>query len=342
MVRFVRSQRRVTISDVASAAGVSISTVSKVLNDGYSVSSETSTKVRSVVEQLGYTSSLGASSLRSHRTNVIAVLVTAVEPFSVELLTGISDVVHDTEYELLIYVGGRHRSETGWERAYVSRLGGTLTDGTILVTPSSADIASSVPLVAVDPHDGGAANVVVSDNLAGARLATEYLLGLGHRRIGFLAGRPGLESSRAREEGFRSAMADAGVPVDESLVLVGGYRAESSTAPARALLTRPDRPTAVFAANDLSAIGFSQVAGELGVRIPDDISLVGFDNIPASLVTDPPLTTVDQSIQEMGAAAARMLLGLLAADDRPPAASHVVLPTRLVVRQSAAPPRRDG
>jgi LacI family transcriptional regulator len=335
----VRSQRRVTISDVASAAGVSISTVSKVLNDRYNVSTETSTKVRAVVEELGYTSSLGASSLRSHRTNVIAVLVTAVEPFSVELLTGISEVVYDTEYELLIYVGGQHRSDTGWERSYVSRLGGTLTDGTILVTPSSADIASSVPIVAVDPHDGGAANVVVSDNLAGARQGTEHLLALGHRRIAYLAGRPGLESSRAREDGFRSAMAEAGVPVDESLVLVGGYWAESSAAPARALLTRPDRPTAVFAANDLSATGFLKVAAELGVRVPDDVSLVGFDNIPASMLTDPPLTTVDQSIKEMGAAAARMLLHLVAPDDQPATPSHVVLPTRLVVRQSTAPPR---
>ena len=334
----MRIQRRITISDVAEAAGVSIATVSKVLNQGYRVSPSTSTRVREAVEQLGYTSSLGASSLRSHRTNVIAALVTAIEPFSVELLKGISAVIHDTEYELLIYVGGQQRSEAGWERAYVSRLGDTLTDGTILVTPSSADVASSVPLVAVDPHDGSAANAVLSDNLTGARIATDHLLDLGHRRIGFLSGRAGLESARAREQGFRSAMAAAGAAVDESLIGVGGYRAKSASAPARSLLTRPDRPTAVFAANDLSAIEFVSVATELGLRIPDDVSLVGFDNIPESLLTDPPLTTVDQSIHDMGAAAANMLLALIKSEDRPPAPSHVVLPTRLVIRRSTAPP----
>lgn len=334
----MRSHRRVTISDVADAAGVSIGTVSKVLNDRYGVSSQTSAKVRTMVEQLGYTSSLGASSLRSHRTNVIAVLVTEIEPYSGELLKGISAVVYDSDYELLIYVGGKHRSDVGWERTSVSRLGGTLTDGTILVTPSSADVDSNVPLVAVDPHDGGAANSVVSDNVAGARAATDHLLALGHRRIAFLAGRPGLESARSREEGFRTAMATAGVAVEESLVRVGGYRAESAAAPARALLTRPDRPTAVFAANDMSAIGFANVAAELGLRVPQDVSIVGFDNIPESFSTNPPLTTVDQSIQEMGRAAARMLLDLIGSGEWPAAASRVVLPTRLVTRGSTAPP----
>jgi LacI family transcriptional regulator len=172
---------------------------------------------------------------------------------------------------------------------------------------------------------------VDSDNFAGAVLATNYLLALGHRRIGFLGGRQDLESARLREAGFRRAMADAGTTVDEALVRVGGYRTESAEGPARELLMHRNRPTAVFAANDLSAIATMDVARGLGLAVPDDLSVIGFDNVPESVVAFPPLTTISQPLQQMGAEALRLLVDLIEGVERD---IHIRLPTELVERAS--------
>src|SRR5262245_46033426 len=263
--------RRVTIGDVAAEAGVSIATVSKVINDRYGVAPDTLTKVKAVIAELGYESSLVARSMRSRRTNVIGILVADIEAFRAELLKGAATAIRDTDYELIVYSGSGHRKEhSGWERRNVSRLSGTLTDGIILVTPTVVDVSDAAPIVTVDPHKGPPSLPSVhSDNLAGAITATEYLIGLGHRRIGFLAGRPDLESARLREQGFRGAMAAAGIPVDPRLIRVGEYAPETTEEPARELLTLDEPPTAIFAANDLSAIATMHVAHSLEVSIPD-------------------------------------------------------------------------
>jgi beta-glucosidase len=335
---------RVTIGDVAAKAGVSIATVSKVINGRYGVASGTIDKVQAVITELGYESSLVARSLRSQRTNVIGIVVADIEPFSAELLKGAAAAIRERGYELIVYSGSGHgKDDSGWERRYISRLGGTLTDGIILVTPTVVDAASDeAPVVAVDPHTGPSILPSVhSDNLAGAIAATEHLLQLGHRRIGFLAGRPDLESARQREEGYRQALAAAGIAGDPELTRVGDYELEMSEEPARQLLTLPDRPTAIFAANDLSAVETMHVARTLGLDIPGDLSVVGFDNIPESAVTAPPLTTIDQSIKEMGREAVELIVDLVegtAGEGRP---RQITLPTRLVVRQSTArPPAR--
>lgn len=321
------------MQDVARTAGVSVATVSKVVNGHYGVSRETAEKVSRVIDELGYETSLGARSLRSHRTNIIGVLVAEFEPFSTELLKGVSAAIGPTGYELLAYSGGHQGGAVGWERRSLSRLGGTLIDGAIIVTPTVVDARNAIPVVAIDPHTGPTdVPTVESDNFAGAVLATQHLLGLGHRRIGFLGGRPDLESARQREEGFRHAMAAAGAVVDESLVLVGGYRPESTEGPARELLTRPDRPTAVFAANDLSAIRTIDVAHDLGLGVPDDLSVIGFDNIPESVLSQPPLTTINQPLHDIGATALQMLVTLL--QGREPEQTHVRLPTSMVERAS--------
>jgi LacI family transcriptional regulator len=197
------SSDRVTIGDVAAQAGVSIATVSRVVNGRYGVAPGTYSRVRAVVDDLGYESSLVARSLRSRRTNVIGIVVADLEPFSAELLKGAARAIRGTGYELIVYSGGGHvEDQVGWERRYLSRLNGTLTDGTILVTPTVVDVPSGAPVVAVDPHAGSSTLPTVdSQNLEGAVAATEYLIGLGHRRIGFLAGRPDLDSARLRELG---------------------------------------------------------------------------------------------------------------------------------------------
>lgn len=329
---------RVKMSDVARTAGVSVATVSKVVNGRWGVAQATVDRVQQVIDQLGYEAALGAQSLRSHRTNVLGILVAEFEPFSAELLKGVSSAVAQTDYELLAYAAGAHGSKVGWERRSLARLSGTLIDGAILVTPTVVEAKQGVHVVAIDPHTGPTGMPTVdSDNYGGAVLATSHLLELGHRRIGFIGGREDLESARLREAGFRRAMADAGLSVDPALVRVGGYRIESAEGPARELLSRPDRPTAVFAANDLSAIATVTAARSLGLSVPDDLSVIGFDNVPESALASPPLTTIMQPLQEMGAVALHLLVDLIAGVDRD---AHVRLPTELVVRKSCIPPRR--
>jgi LacI family transcriptional regulator len=331
------SAGQITIADVAAAAGVSVATVSKVINDRYGVAEQTSERVRAVIEELGYTSSLVAQSLRSRRTNVIAILAADIEPFNAELLKGAAQAIRGTGYEMVVFSDcGQRDDQIGWERRSLGRVS-ALTDGAILVTPSSVDVPFASPVVAVD-HNVRSSTLptVDSDNLSGAVAATEHLIGLGHRRIGFLAGRSDLESARLREQGYRRALDAAGVPFDPELVRVGGYEPDAARDAARDLLTLDARPTAIFAANDTSAIETVAVARSLGLGVPDDVSVIGFDNVPESVLCEPPLTTIEQSIQQMGREAVRMLIGLI--EDPSSLPEHVILPTRLVVRASCGPP----
>ena len=334
----METPRRVTITDVARAAGVSVATVSKVINDRYGVARPTAERVREVIRNLGYESSLVARSLRSHRTGVIGILLAEFEPFSTELLKGLSAAAQDSGYQLLAYSGGGSPdSHIGWERRSLSRLSGTLIDGAILVTPTTVDDGYRIPVVAIDPHTGPSELPTVdSNNLAGADAAVQHLLDLGHRRIGFLGGRDDLESARRREEGYRRTMTAAGLGVDAALMRNGGFRSETSDAPARELLSQPDRPTSIFAANDLMAIQTVHVAQSLGLRVPKDLSVVGFDNIPESAMATPALTTIAQPLRSIGQTAMQLLLALLRGEEVP--ARHVQLATELVVRASTAPP----
>jgi len=327
------ADRQVTIADVAVAAGVSVATVSKVINDRYGVAEQTSAHVRAVIDQLGYTSSLVAQSLRSRRSNVIGILTTDIEAFSAELLKGAARAIRRSGYDLVVFSDcGPSADQAGWERRSLARIS-ALTDGTILVTPSSVDVNISGPLVAVDHNVRSSTLATVdSDNLSGAITATEHLIRLGHRRIGFLAGRPDLESALLREQGFRRALDAAGIPFEPDLVRVGGYQAATARQAARELLVSERRPTAIFAANDASAIETIAVARALGLTVPGDLSVVGFDNVPESALCEPPLTTIEQSIQKMGHEAVRMLIGMIEAPSTPP--GQVVLPTRLVERGS--------
>ncbi|PPF79290.1 LacI family transcriptional regulator [Subtercola sp. Z020] len=329
--------RRATIHDVAAAAGVSVSTVSKAVNGRYGISEETAARILDVVRTLGYESSLVASSMRSRKTGVIGILVADFEPFSAEILKGVGTALRESGFDLLAYSGSRQNSSDGWERRSLSRLSGTLIDGAIMVTPTVVATSTEIPVVAIDPHTGHAdLPTVESDSFGGALRATRYLISIGHRRIGFIAGRPDLQSSNLRDGGYRRALAEAGIPFDPALVRVGMYQRETARDPAIELLTMPGRPTAIFAANDLSAIATVQVAAELGISVPGDVSVIGFDDIPEASQMSPALTTIRQPIQKLGARAADLLVTLLAGET--PAATHLQLPTRLVVRATTAPP----
>ncbi|RBY87588.1 LacI family DNA-binding transcriptional regulator [Blastococcus sp. TF02A-30] len=329
---------RVTMQQVAAEAGVSISTVSKVLNGRYGVSAETVDHVTRVVDRLGYEASLVARSLRNRRTNVVGVLVMDFEPFSTEVLKGVADAIHGSGYELIAYsAGGHEEARVGWERRSLSRLMGSLVDGAVLVTPTVTDVQADGPVVAVDPHTGPSGlPSVAADNLQGARLGVEHLIGLGHTRIGMITGRSDLASAQQREQGYREALAAAGLPVDETLVRSGGFEPEIAGEAARELLSLRRPPTAVFAANDLSALATLEVARDLGIAVPDQLSVVGFDNIPESALADPPLTTVQQPIRRMGEEATAMLLALISGEELD--APHRTLDTSVVERASTAPP----
>lgn len=328
--------RRATIHDVAAAAGVSVATVSKAVNGRYGVASATVSRVLDAVAELGYESSLVASSMRSRRTGVVGVLVSDFEPFSAEVLKGVGAALSSHRYDLLAYAGARDSDPRGWERRSLSRLSGTLIDAAIMVTPTVVGVNADVPIVAVDPHAGRVdIPSVESDSLTGGFEATAHLIELGHRRIGFLAGRPELRSSEMREAGYRRALRQAGIPFDPALVAVGMYDPDTVRVVGRALLQQSGRPTAVFAANDRTALGLIEVAGELGLDVPGDLSVIGFDDIPEAFLTARPLSTVRQPIQRLGAEAARMLVTMLSGAT--PEATHLMLPTRLIPRATTAP-----
>lgn len=330
---------RTTIHDVAKAAGVSVSTVSKAVNGRYGIADATVQRVLDAVKLLGYESSLVASSMRARRTGVIGVLLADFEPFSAEILKGVGTAVHDTAFDLLAYSGSHLGAGDGWERRSLSRLSGTLIDAAIMVTPTVVSAGTEIPVVAIDPHTGRAdLPTVESDSFGGALAATRHLIELGHRRIGFLAGRPDLRSAGLRDAGYRRALSDAGIPLDPALVGIGRYELEATRASAHAMLSAGSRPTAIFAANDLSAIAVIDVAHELGLRVPDDLSVIGFDDVPEATRRALPLTTIQQPMRRLGAVAAEMVFTLLAGgeiDDM-----NVILPTRLVVRATTAAPSR--
>lgn len=333
-----RTGRRVTMQQVAAEAGVSVSTVSKVINGRYGISEDTSAHVNGVIDRLGYETSLVARSLRNQRTNVVGVLVADFEPFSTEVLKGAADAIRGSGFELVAYsAGGRVDEHVGWERRYISRLMGTLVDGAVLVTPTVTEVESDGPIVAIDPHTGSTSMpTVTAHNLQGAHAGVRHLLDLGHTRVAMVTGREDLVSAQLRKQGFRDALAEAGVEVDESLVVGGAFEPVVALDAARRLLGRPDRPSAVFAASDAMALAVIEAAGELGLAVPDDLSVVGFDNVPESALADPPLTTVEQPIRAMGRDAVAMLLDLV--EGRDPGELHRTLGTRLVVRRSTAPP----
>ncbi len=288
-----------------------------------------------MIDELGYESSLIARSLRSHRTNVLGILVADIEPFSAELLKGAARAIKTSGYELIVYSGSGHGKEhAGWERRNVSRLSGTLTDGIILVTPTVDDVGGAGPIVAVDPHTGAADHA--------QRPLRQPRRGDHGHRVPHRPRSPAHRLPRRPPRPRVGAAARAGLPARPwpppastpipDLRRVGGYELETSLEPARQLLELADPPTAIFAANDLSAIQTMNVAHSLGLSVPDDVSVIGFDNIPESALTDPPLTTIDQSIQTMGEEAVRLLVDLLnGVADRP---QQITLPTKLVERQS--------
>ncbi len=331
-----RTQTNVTIVDVAKAAGVSVSTVSRVLNDKDDVAPDTYKRVQRVIDELGYTSSLAARGMRSRRMNVIGLIVPDLgEAFAIQVMKGVNRAISELDFDLIVYTGGEFTKESSAdrERRFVSLLGGGITDGVIVVMPTATSFPTASPVVVVDPnvetHDCPA---VVATNRDGALTAVEYLSSLGHRRIGFISGRLELQSAVRRLQGYKDGLARAGIPPDPDLIQTGDYSQQMGFACTQNLLDLSDSPTAIFASNDQSATGAIKAIHEAGLRVPGDISVVGFDNIPEVAHTHPGLTTIDQSIDEMGYIATEMLISLIEGDSLDSNLYKVA--TRLIVRDS--------
>jgi LacI family transcriptional regulator len=331
-----RSPKPVTIHDVAEAAGVSVSTVSRVLNDKDDVAPETYDRVRQVVSELGYVSSLAARGMRSRQTNVIGLIMPDVaSPYSMVVMQGVNRAIAQMDYDLIIYTNGdvRKNASAYQESYYVSLLNGNVTDGVIVVAPAATNFSTVAPVVAIDPNnESPECPAIISTNRDGALQAMMYLTGLGHRRIGFITGRLELVSSSRRLQGYKDGLAASGIPLDEELIQIGDYTTETAVGCTHALLSLDDPPTAIFAANDMSAMGVYQAAEELGMRIPKDLSVVGFDNLRESAFLNPALTTVDQFIAEMGYIATEMVVSLVKGETLD--SSLHKIPTKLVVRES--------
>jgi LacI family transcriptional regulator len=331
-----RSNRSVTIQDVAQAAGVSVSTVSRVLNDKDDVAPETYEKVQDIIVELGYTSSLAARSMRSRRTNVIGLIMPDLgDPFTIQVMKGVSHAIVALDYDLIAYTSGsiKRQSTAEREQHYVSLLNGSITDGIIIVTPAATSFSTAAPVVAVDPNNESPdCPAIIATNHAGALSAMGYLIGLGHRRIGFIGGRPDLQCAEQRLQGYLDALAQANIPQDQDLITAGDFSTETGYQCAQELLSLPVPPTVIFAANDQSAIGAIQAAQDASLRVPEDLSVIGFDNIPEAAYFNPALTTVDQFIHKMGYVATEMLIGLIQGE--PLESDLYKMPTQLVVRDS--------
>jgi LacI family transcriptional regulator len=337
-----RNRKAVTIRDVASQAGVSVTTVSRVLNGKDDLSEITTQKVLAVVQELGYTSSLAARGMRSHRTNVIGLIMPDVASFYCqEILRGVNRAIARFDKDLIVYTSGVFDKENiaQHERSYVALLNGSITDGAIVVTPTATQFTTHAPLVIIDPNNETPDYpAIIATNQESALAAMSYLIDLGHRRIGYIAGRMELVSSSQRLQGYKDGLAAAGIPLVEDLIQIGDYSTETAMICARKLLSLPDRPTAIFAANDMTAMGVYQVAREFGLQIPGDLSVVGFDNLREAASLDPPLTTIDQSIEQMATLATEMLVQLVTGESLPinptQEGNLYKIPTRLVIRDS--------
>lgn len=327
-----------TIRDVAKTAGVSVSTVSRVLNDKDDVAPETHQRIQKVIEELGYTSSLAAKSMRSRKTNVIGLVVPDVgDSFTIEVMKGVNRAIQEFGQDLIVYTGG-NSVKMSWparEQQYVSLLNGSITDGIIVVAPTAVTFSTTHPLVAVDPHpEDTEFPSVIATNRIGALAAMEYLISLGHRRIGFIGGRTDLQSALRRFQGYKDGLRQANLPSEQELIQPGDYTQECGYAGAQKLLSLSQPPTAIFAANDQSAIGVMNAAQDAGLRIPEDLSVVGFDNIPEAAYIGGGLTTVDQFIERIGYIAVKTLFDLL--ENNPFENLHRV-DTELIIRNSCLP-----
>jgi LacI family transcriptional regulator len=330
--------RRVTIAEIAAEAGVSVPTVSRVLNGRTDVAAGTRERVENLLSEHGYVRR--ASRQRPGGAALIDLVFNDIDsPWAVEMLRGVEDATHAAGVGLVVSAVHKRPAST---RQWLQNLRARTSDGVIFVLcgpgPASIELQRlGVPVVIVDPAGNASAETptIGATNYAGGRSATEHLVRSGHRRIALIAGPKDLLCSRARLDGYRAALDEAGI--GEELIVQGDFLHQSGFTATEKLLSRATPPTAIFATSDTMALGAYEAARQRGLRIPDDLSIVGFDDLPESRWASPPLTTVRQPLVEMGALAARTVLRMTRGE--PIEVPRVELVTELIVRNSTTPPR---
>ena len=333
---------KLTLEDIGKLAGVSRSTVSRVINDQTSVSPEVRERVHEVIERTGFIPNVAARSLASHRTGVIGLIIPSQvhnlfeDPYFGRLIIGVSRASNRTGATLSLFVFETPEQEEDLYPRVVAR---GFVDGVILTASRMGDpllanlVGGDLPFVMIGrPDRTGDISYVDADNVGGARQAGMHLCNCGHRRIAFVGAPASTTAGIDRLNGFREGLAACGVPFDPDLHVDGDFSEDSGYQAMRRLI--PNRPDAVFVASDTMAVGALRALREAGIGVPDDIALVGFDGLPSGERSVPALTTVRQPISASGERAVELLLDLVRGTVSEPTA--VVLPTELVVRDSCA------
>jgi DNA-binding LacI/PurR family transcriptional regulator len=338
----------VTIYDVAKRAGVSTATVSKVLSNTPYVSTDTRARVVAVIDELDFVPSLAARSLSNARTNIIGLAFPYVsdylfdDPHLMTFLRGVDEIVSAREVSILLMTArsGDDAASSLRRLLHVQYVDGAIILGMQSTMPTARALRHQLyPTVALGYASPlGVRNTVHAADREGAAQAANHLVSLGHRRIAVMTGPSEIAAVEERLEGFRSQLATAGITLDADLVVEGDFTQESGYTLAPQLLDHADPPTAVFAVNDRMALGLMAYAQARGLDIPSDLSIVGFDDIPAAAYAHPPLTTVSQPSRAMGHVAAQRLLDLI--EEGGDGFDPVVLPTTFVPRSSTSHPRR--
>lgn len=338
---------RVTLKEIASLAKVNISTVSRALNDSPLLPSETKEMILAIAERLNYFPNSFARGLVSQKSETLGIILPKIfflqGPFFSQVLSGIEDVSVRNGYNILIAsaTGRIRHKHFPFNLTRARRIDGMLLVNEYQRVSNLAALKKeNFPFVFVNRHiDDPDVYCVAADNVQGGRLATDHLAGLGHRRIGAITGSANLASTHARLEGYRRVLEERGIDFDPALVAEGLFEQGIDTGrqAAERLLAAPNPPTAIFAFSDELAVGAMQAAKARGVRIPDDLAVVGFDNIEYSAHVNPPLTTIAQDPYRIGSASCQMLIDRLAG--RPLASPHVLIPVELIVRESCGSER---
>lgn len=334
------------MKDVAELAGVSASTVSHVLNGTRKVSEDTRERVRLAIEELGYEPNLLAKSLKVSRTFTIGLLISDIQnPFFTSVIRGAEDVALSRGYHLFLCNTDEDPSR---EDEYVRELSKKRVDGLIVASSASRRNHTlqlrleDVPFVFMDREvEGIEADTVSVDNRLGMRLIAEHLTQLGHERVGMVSGPLEKSSGHERYHGLRDALADLGLPLHDSLVRFGDFRVSGGREAAEELLRLPEPPTALVVSNNQMTLGALLAVRELGLRVPDEVSVVSFDDMEWAPLANPPLTALAQPTYEMGATAARMLLDKIEkkATGSP---SKLFMEPELMIRGSTGSPAGKG
>jgi LacI family transcriptional regulator len=337
-----------TLEQVAELAGFSRSTVSRVINDHPNVSSQTRERVWEAIRQSGYKPNAVARSLVTNRTQIISIVipeaVTSIftDPFFPLLLCGTTEACNAHHYQLILSL---FTASTEPQEMYERLLHSGYADGVVVASAPLEDplipnlLRDGMPFVSIGRYPDERVHYVDIDNVGGARMAVDHLVRLGHRRIGTITGRLDIIAGQDRLAGYRQGLEAHGIPVEENLIARGDFTEEGGARAMQALL--PFAPTAVFTANDTMAVGVIRVLHDAGLQIPQDVSVIGFDDTPIASTSKPALTTVRQPIERLGAMAVDVLVSLLqnSIEDNAPV-HRILISTELVIRSScgAAPP----